>query len=653
MKLHSLNDIFERRLLRIPDYQRGYAWVEHQLVDFWEDLQQLNEKKVHYTGVITLEPVTEKLWSRWDQDEWIIEGVGFKPFYVVDGQQRLTTSMILIQAILESIEPDTQLNYQSLENIRKQYILYKADDGQRESFIFGYEKDNPSDEYLKTAIFGEYSHSNEHQETLYTKNLLNAKTYFKKQLGSLAQDEIALLFKKLTQKFKFNLYEIDDEIDVFVTFETMNNRGKPLTSLELLKNRLIYLSTLFAGHSGHSVLREKINNSWKTIYEYLGKNSDAPLNEDIFLRNHWTMYFKYSRRKGDDYINYLLDEKFTAKNVTHPKEGVTPITIEEICDYVTNLQQAIRPWFYMHNPYFPLPDYSDEKNKLLLDRLHRLSFRSFKPLLLAAFVAKIETQEINKLLIAAERYNFTLFTLCQRRANTGDTEFFSMARNLLKNNVTIDNVIVTINNWVESYYVPERFYSYIAEKYELGQGGFYRWDGLRYFLFEHESWLKSRGKQSSEKLSWKVITTNKKDHDTVEHIFPQTPTGDYWKERFGTFDGEQIKLLSHSLGNLLPLSRAKNSSLRNDSFDLKKNNGAGVGYYNGSASENEIAQEDEWLPESIHTRGLALLDFMEKRWDISLGDKLFKSKLLHSSFVVDTVKRSIKDTENTEELVEQ
>jgi hypothetical protein len=64
MKLHSLNDIFERRLLRIPDYQRGYAWVESQLEAFWDDIMQLDINRVHYTGVITLEPVAKKIWSQ-------------------------------------------------------------------------------------------------------------------------------------------------------------------------------------------------------------------------------------------------------------------------------------------------------------------------------------------------------------------------------------------------------------------------------------------------------------------------------------------------------------------------------------------------------------------------------------------------------------
>jgi len=52
-------------------------------------------------------------------------------------------------------------------------------------------------------------------------------------------DGIERLYKKITLRLMFNLHEIEDDYDVFVAFETMNNRGKKLTNLELLKNRLI------------------------------------------------------------------------------------------------------------------------------------------------------------------------------------------------------------------------------------------------------------------------------------------------------------------------------------------------------------------------------------------------------------------------------
>lgn len=84
----------------------------------------------------------------------------------------------------------------------------------------------------------------------------------------------------------FNLHEIDDDYDVFVAFETMNNRGKKLTNLELLKNRLIYLTTLYDDEvfdeKDKSALRKKINDAWKEVYYQLGRNKSVPLSDDDF-----------------------------------------------------------------------------------------------------------------------------------------------------------------------------------------------------------------------------------------------------------------------------------------------------------------------------------------------------------------------------------
>lgn len=630
MKLQSLNDIFERRILRIPDYQRGYAWGKHQLISFWEDMLYLESDRNHYTGVITLEPVKEHQWRRWDEDEWIIDGMEYRPFYLVDGQQRLTTSIILLQTIIESVNENEQLNYQSVNQIRSRYILTKAEDGERKSFLFGYEKDNPSDSFLKHSIFDIQVFNNPEENTLYTQNLKFAKDYFKDNLSKMDSKQISILFKKLTQKFKFNLYEIDDEIDVFVAFETMNNRGKPLTNLELLKNRLIYLSTLFTKEDGAETLRKNINDTWKTIYAYLGKNASHPLDDDDFLKNHWIMYFKYSRKKGDDYIKFLLDEKFTANNITIKNM----LSLNEISNYIASLRASIKPWFYIHNPYYSgFENFSNDENKIILNRLQRLGFRAFKPMLLAAYVLEKDSDEINSLLATQERYNFTIFALSRRRANTGDSEFYSYALELLNGSKTISEIINIINKWTDDYFDKNAFLNYIIERYEIEKDGFYGWSGLRYFLYEYEQSLRIKGKQSSEKLSWKTLNQYKRDHITIEHIYPQTPDDECWNKNYNNFDMLQQLCITHSLGNLIPLSSAKNASLQNDCFTLKKNNNNGVGYYNGSLSENEIAQKDDWLVSDILKRGLSLLEFLERRWSVELGDEEFKKRLLNLEFL--------------------
>ena len=81
------------------------------------------------------------------------------------------------------------------------------------------------------------------------------------------------IYKKLTKRFLLNEYVIQEELNVFVAFETMNNRGKRLSDLELLKNRLIYLTTLYTDEelddAGRTSLRDAINSAWKEVYHQL------------------------------------------------------------------------------------------------------------------------------------------------------------------------------------------------------------------------------------------------------------------------------------------------------------------------------------------------------------------------------------------------
>ena len=98
-ELESLKNIFKDRIFKIPDYQRGYAWTTRQLKDFWEDVVSLPPDRFHYTGVLSLKKVDRNIWSNWNDERWLLEDKGYKPFHVVDGQQRLTTFVIFIQAI--------------------------------------------------------------------------------------------------------------------------------------------------------------------------------------------------------------------------------------------------------------------------------------------------------------------------------------------------------------------------------------------------------------------------------------------------------------------------------------------------------------------------------------------------------------------------
>ena len=636
--LLTVSKIFSERIFRIPDYQRGYAWTERQLKDFWSDLELLEISKNHYVGVLTLEAAKREFYGKWNDDLWIIESKNYEPFYIVDGQQRLTTTILLIQAIIESVGEDNELNYTKVSDIRKRFIFENKQQGISRSYIFGYEKDNPSYEFLKTKIFNESSEENYiNQETVYTSNLESAKSYFIDKLKDKELHEIETIYRKLTQNFLFNIYTISDDIDVFVTFETMNNRGKPLSLLELLKNRLIYLTTKFYTETyDKEYLRKKINECWKTVYHNLGKNKSNPLEDDKFLYNHLMFYFGTDIIGKDDkkdirfihrsfrfrrwkFNDFLLEEKFTSKRINQTKKNTvkSSLTIEYIEKYVNSLQCFVEIWYNINNPFQSNYTLAEKK---LLDKINHLGLDEFASLLLVFFdVVKDESNRV-KILNCIEKILFMTTMSYRYSSNFDPDKYLILAIDLFNKETTHEKIILELEKDVYQVYTSQENIERI--KKDFRKDGFYDWEGIRYFLYEYEENLQNQSKSNQKKLDWEDIDIDRDDFISVEHIFPQTAKKEDWNSFFVNYTPRQRNILKNSLGNLLPLSKPKNSSLQNKPFkDKIGNENNSVGYRYGCYSENEITIYEDWTPKEILERGVKLLTYMSKRWQINFGDR--------------------------------
>lgn len=644
--LLSISKIFTERLFRIPDYQRGYAWSKKQLKDFWNDLLQLEEGKNHYVGVLTLESVPVDKYTLWEDDIWIIEARSYSPYYIVDGQQRLTTSIILVQSICECISEGNKLNFTSSNEIKKKFIYDSKDDGISRSYIFGYEKDNPSYEFLKTKIFMEDSIlCISEQETAYTNNLENAKIFFQDQLKTLSFSEIENIYKKLTQNFLFNIYTISNDIDVFIAFETMNNRGKPLSHLELLKNRLIYLSTKFSVETHEKEqLRKRINECWKSVYHNLGKNKDNPLEDDKFLINHFFIYFGNEFIEGEEkghrilrslrrlyrfeYSEYLLESIFNAKNINNGEKY--KLSIQFIDEYVRDLKKSVEVWFKIYNP--SKSGYSSDEIELL-EKINRTGIEDFSPLILVFFCKENDKRKRIEFLQLVEKILFYTLLANQRYYYRIGTEPRLIAAiDLYHGTINSDSVIRLLEADIKDLHANKDYWKEIKQGFK--NNGFYKWSGIRYFLFEYEMFLQKQSKTSKQKIDWNQFISEQNDYKTVEHIYPQNPRKECWTIAFKGYSPKERSILRHSLGNLLPLSQAKNSSFSNKCFKEKiENDNNTIGYRYGSFSENKIATYPTWTAHEILDRGIEMLEFMETQWKISIGNKAEKTKFLNLEFI--------------------
>lgn len=619
-ELKNLQNIFNDRLIfRIPDFQRGYSWEEAQLQDLWEDIQFLQKDKSHYTGMITVQKLDwiSCIAEKWQEDSWL-NGSGFTPCYVVDGQQRLTTILILIKELLNTLQEGEEFNSRKKKYWENIFFYEKkdADDPDTKfSYRFGYEKDNPSDEYFKTKILGNISTKAINEpDTLYTKNLLEAKKFFEEKLKDLSLEKRETIFEKVVQGLKFNYYEIEDVAEIHVTFETMNNRGKRLSNLELLKNRLIYLSTLIKDSDD---LRKGINDVWATIYKEFGDEKLKKVDEDNFLKEHWIMYFEYDRSISDPAKVFLLNTKFTAKNINSNE-----LKKEDIFEYIYSLQKSIIQWAKIIKA-----EHEDADVKLWLDKLNRLHWRSFRPLAMAVLLKEKDSSKIVEFLKACERFNFLIIEISERYSNVNNSSFYALTKNYYKGDKGLEDVIAEIKKCIydekEGLLDVKRFCNTIEEKY-IKEQGFYSWKGLKYFLYEYELFLQEKAKSPKTLLPYEMYSAKNSGDITIEHIFPQSSNDiPYWKKNFKT---EDSSIYLNSLGNLLLLSREKNSSLSNKSFEEKKK-GEELSYLTGSQSEIEVALYSDWTKETIVARGKKMLKFLQERWNVTLNEEQIEKLL--------------------------
>lgn len=684
-----LNSLFEKKLFRIPDYQRGYAWQPEQLKDFWEDLMNLPKNRKHYTGVLTLKQASSDL-EKEDEEYFLVKDRSFNLYHVVDGQQRLTTFVIFLQAFIEFVrtlpenrgKSDSEIFISgslSIAYAQSEFLFEVNPLGiQDRAYKFGYTTDNPSYRYLRYRIFDE-AEGGSVQETFYTLNLSNAKRYFSKQLKELhkqeGSDSLRSVYEKLTQRFLFNEYIIKDDFDVFVSFETMNNRGKQLSTLELLKNRLIYLTTLYNDDELDSGdrhrLRNAINDAWKEVYYQLGRNKKAPLNDDDFLRAHWIMYF---RMAGGTHENFLLNEEFTPQKV-HEKggpdvhlevpeerrsmeanfedlaekdeealeesapESTAQLQPREIKDYVNSLKESVVHWFNSFYPY--MADGMDDEERHWIERLNRIGMTYFRPLVMAVLKNERDKSKRIEVFRQIERFIFIAIQITWRTSNYRASEFYRVANDLDNDKIGLESLEWRLENGLSFTFNEDRsfrssnFEAILLGRFESGND-YYTWPGLRYFLYEYELSLHTQSRQ--KKVEWEDLLRPGVDRISIEHIYPQTETEE-WASAFGDIESERKHYYKGSLGNLLLLSGSINSSLQNDSFANKKKskyNSEGKkvrnGYSDGSHSEIEVSQLEEWGPDEIRARGLGLLRFMERRWNFSFQSDEDREKLLFLRF---------------------
>ncbi len=580
MELLDLDGVIEKGVFEIPSYQRGYAWQERQLKDFWNDLEHVSKlgNQFHYMHSLTLRELENDFES--------------SAFEIIDGQQRLATSLILLGLLAKTTQnKDPKYSLINLEPILS-YKYY----GLSEAFraITEEEKDL---EAFKTSF--------------YAKNLIKAYEFFQEKISDTPIEALEKMFDALIKKMLFSVVGLNDSrIDPFSSFETINNRGKDLSTLELLKNRLHFVAHKICEGKKLEKLQQEINDTYTLIYHDLRQFEDDHL--EGFLK-HFVAY--YYGEKGD-FKKRLLEMEFNAHKRYTDNTNFNE-EYEKINDLLLHLSYSSKVWYFLHT----LDDeelrieITPKMRNLLkkMRRLNALSENAFLPLLLSLLTIQLAvrsgseqpytTKELEGLLEHLERFGFLIYGVAGK--DTAKNEWIELAFKAIQayrswdDKITIENLPALEKNFFKGNYSGLELLEESIHSLKNAEKKWYGWSkALNYLLYEYE-------------LHHNPETTLNFDSslESIEHVLPQNPDQGYSAKEKNWAKNPNIV---HALGNLLLIPKNANSSLSNKPFDEKRKQ-----YLKGSYSEKEVAKNASFGVEQIKERSEKLLDFLITHYRIA------------------------------------
>lgn len=420
----TIEEVFSGRIFKIPNYQRGYSWERSQWEDLKKDLELLPNNRNHFTGTIVLRPGDNANGKIFDET-----GKSYKIYEVIDGQQRITTIVILLDVIrskLISVGEETLAN-----GIREMYLWVRDNNGEA---IPRLRLNRDSQDFFLNNMLA-INKNLEGVKIQSHKRLDDCKTYFDNYLEQQSQDRsdfhdwLGNLCRKITAHLTFLVYEAESTMEAGIIFETMNDRGRPLTELDKVKNYLLYVAPKLDLEEDHKLI-ELVNNTWTHIFENLMEvNLGNVAAEDNLLRYHWLMvYHPDSRRwQRSRTIKEYFDLAKYKKN--HLK------LYNDLKEYLVTLKNATTAYCDLEDPGRPraFNEIKDKsiRNQVLLysQKLKRIDVRAgLIPLLMAV---RLQAQDGGltylETLKLAEKFAFRVYYWIEYQSGAGQPRLFRIA----------------------------------------------------------------------------------------------------------------------------------------------------------------------------------------------------------------------------------
>lgn len=523
----SLGQIFSsEKFYEIPFFQRPFSWDDEHFRDLVEDLRDAERAQEYFLGNIVY---------------YVEKGVR----QVVDGQQRLTSLMILLACLRDIIEDkDLKSEIQNVLVSPKNKMM-RIDEKSRLLV-----KDTS---IYHTVVVTQNGTAKELDARDYNdpeNRYVRAKDIFRSTLSVLSQKELSELLDFVTHNCVMVYLSAPSFDEAFRLFEIVNDRGKQLRRIDLLKSYNVSSEFIKS-----EALAKRLSQAWE--------DSESLVGEKVFESIFHMMRLIFVREKPKEDLFREFQKRIFGKELPAGEEFFK--TVEKYVD--------------LYDRIFVKRDYLDEKVKV------NATFHA----LMKIMADEIPTFEWKACVLAyANKF--------------GRDGFYDFVLGLEK--IAVSHLILGVRK-------DERYEDYTTilktirgAKNPIGRdhGRDDQWDKVKAKLIAEDVYGRTYARYVLLRLELTAAELNDIREFTaksIEHVLPQDPELTSKWVQLGT--ESQRKAAVNKLGNLVLLNQGKNSSAGRKEFDDKK-----ATYFKGRLSEFprslKVCEEPEWTLEKIAER---------------------------------------------------
>jgi len=533
----------------VPRFQRDYSWEQEQWEDLWNDIQELGEEGSHYMGYIVLQQKEKNQYE------------------IIDGQQRMVSLTLLILAYMSKLQSfidageDIADNQERLDEISKRHI------GVKNLVTLGVDSrltlNRNNKAYFKN-ICDTLQPANPLKISLSNNYIRKAFEYFEGKIDSTTGLEVATHIESFTSSLVFTKIVVQDSINAYKVFETLNARGVMLSTPDLIKNYIFSIIAQTGAVTDPEL--DELDEKWSGIISQLGEKN-------------FTDFVRYQ---------FNSEHNFVTKKELFKKVREQYQTPQLASAYLNSLSTDAALYTSLLSPYEVWWKSIDSRYLDVRPSLEAFKLFGLKQpnIILIAAYKKFTAEEFVKtaryLYILSIRYN----VICNYSANDQEKRYNTIAQNISNGRLTRASHVKNSQEFKELYPDDDAFKSTFS---------FYKMPSrrsskkIRFLLSEIE-------RKFGREISYEDVD--------LEHVCPYNPNPE-WRTAFG----EGVNDVSDRLGNMVLLDK---DELGRVSYEEKQRTYIDSNY----RLAKKVAEYKEWTLASVNKYQLWLANEAVKTWKV-------------------------------------